>query len=356
MILLDRYVEAATLKAFLLVAAALTALFSLLEFVDQLRDVGQGHYRVIDALIYVLLTAPSRLLQLVPVSMLVGSLFALGGLASSSELTAMRAIGISERRIVGWVFKLAGPVMVVLFLVAEFVIPPAQQLAQAERTSGLSSSGPLRSSNGFWAEGDRQYLNVRHFDHGNVPKNIDIYAFTAGGELKSFIHADRADVRPDGVWLLTGVLRKQFDTPQIQTERLASLAWKSFLHPQQVQLLILPPENMPPVELYQYVRDLKRQHQQAARYEQELWAKISIPLTTAAMILIAIPFVFGPLRTQNAGQRIAVGAIIGIVFSLSQQITGHLGLLFDLSPALTATAPSVLLTAVAGYLFRRAHL
>lgn len=357
MILLDRYIEAAALKAFVLVASALTALFSLLEFVDQLRDVGQGHYRVIDAFVYVLLTAPSRLLRLVPVSMLLGSLFALGTFAGNSELTAMRSIGISERRIVWWILKLAGPIVIVLFLIAEFAIPPAQQLAQTERMSRMSSSSaPLRSSNAFWAEGDHQYLNVRHFDHGNIPKNIDIYAFTADGNLKSFIHANRADVRPDGTWLLTGVLRKRFDTSQIQTEHLASFSWNSFLRPQQVQLLILPPESMPPVELYKYVRDLKRQHQPAARYEQELWKKANIPLTMATMIFIAIPFVFGPLRTQSTGQRITIGAIVGIVFSLIQQITGQLGLLLNLSPAFTATAPSLLLAVFAGYLFHRAHI
>lgn len=357
MILLDRYIEAAALRTFLLVAAGLTALFSLLEFVDQLRDVGQGHYRTIDALFYVLLTAPSRLLQLAPVSMLVGSLFALGAFASNSELTAMRAIGISERRIIWWILKLAGPILIALFLIAEFVIPPAQQLAQSERTSKISSSAaPLRSNNGYWAEGGHQYLNVRHFDHGNIPRNIDIYAFSAGGLLKDFIHADRAAIMPDGTWLLTDVLRKRFDTPQIETDHLASLSWNSFLHPQQVHLLILPPESMPPVELYKYVRDLRRQHQEAARYEQELWAKIDIPLSMAAMILIAIPFVFGPLRTQSAGQRIAVGAIIGIVFTLVQQIASHLSLLFNIDTAFAATAPTLLLLALALYLLRRSHL
>src|SRR6202049_4409958 len=113
---LDRYIEASVLKSLVLVASGLTALFSLLEFVDQLRDVGQGHYRVTDAFLYVLLTVPSRLLQLMPVSLLLGSLFALGNLANGSELIAMQSVGISERRIVGWVLKLAVPIVVILFL------------------------------------------------------------------------------------------------------------------------------------------------------------------------------------------------------------------------------------------------
>ena len=347
--LLDRYLEAAALKALVLVSAALTSLFSLLEFANQLHDVGKGQYRLIDALVYVLLTAPSTLLQLMPVSMLLASLFTLGRCAGNSELTAMLAAGVPERRIMGSIFKLAGSTMVLLFLLAEFVIPPAQQLAETERASRISSSSsaPLRSGNGLWVEDDHQYLSVRQFEHGNVPKNVAIYAFTAAGELQSFIHADNAEVRPDGTWLLSGVVRKQFNETAIRTDHLASLAWHSFLRPAQFHLLILPPQSMPPVELFQYVRYLQRQRQPARRYEQELWSKIDVPLAMAAMIMISIPLVFGPLRTQSTGQRIMVGAAIGIVFTLSQQLTSYLGLLFALNPAVMATAPSLMLMAVA---------
>lgn len=352
--LLDRYIEVATLKACVLVAAVLTILFSLLTFVDQLADVGKGHYGLVDALIYVLLTAPSRLLQLTPVSALLGSLLALGAMAGSHELTAMRAAGVSTTRIIGWVFKLGVPIMLLLFAVAEFVIPPAQQLAQTERASRLTSNQAMRSGNGYWASGDHRYLNVRRFEHGNIPTDIDIYRFDGNGELEQFIHADHAEIRQDSTWLLAGVLRKRFDDSHVETEHLASLSWKAFLRPQQVDLLQVPPENMAPIALFEYVRDLKRRHQHAERYEQELWVKLNIPLATAAMILIGIPFVFGSLRTSSTGQRVTLGAAIGVVFSLSEQIADQLGRLLNLNPALVATAPSLFLILLAIYLFRRA--
>jgi lipopolysaccharide export system permease protein len=355
--LVDRYVETETVNVLALVSAGLTSLFSLLEFVEQLHDVGTGQYHMSDALLYVLLTVPGRLLQLTPVSMLLATLFALGSLASHNELTVMRATGIPPRRIVGSVFKLAALVLLTLFLLAEYVIPGAEQLAQSVRLSRLSSaSTPFRSENGFWANADLQYLNVRRFEHGNVPKDIYVYTFAADGELQSLIHADSAQVRRDGNWLLIGVLIQRFTGTGIDTEREAEFAWHSFLRPQQVRLLILPPDSMPPVALYQYVRDLERRHQPAELYAQTLWAKIDIPLAMAAMILIAVPFVFGPLRTHGTGQRIMVGAMIGIVFSLVQQTASYLGLLYALSPALTATLPSLALMAVALYLVRRAFV
>jgi lipopolysaccharide export system permease protein len=350
---LDRYIEASTLRSLVLVASGLTALFSLLEFVDQLRDVGHGQYGVADAFLYVLLTVPSRMLQLMPVSLLLGSLFALGNLSNDSELIAMQSVGISERRVVGWVLKLAVLIVIILFLVAEFVIPTTQRLAQARRMSKMSTETSIEDGNGFWAQNDHQYLNVRWVDYGNVPRDIDIYVFTGDGELKSFVHAERAKIVSADTWLLSGVVRTQLLTPEVQTEHLATLSWPSFLRPHQVQLLILPPDSMPPVELYRYIRALKRQNHQAARLEQAFWTKVSIPLSMAAMVLVSTPFVFGPPRARSAGQRITIGVAVGIVFSLTQQITSLVSLLLDLNPAFAAMAPSLLLMAFTYYLSRR---
>jgi lipopolysaccharide export system permease protein len=352
--LLDRYLWGMTLRAFLLISAGLTALFSLLTFVEQLGYVGQGHYRLTNALVYVLLTAPYRLLQLTPVSMLLSSLLALGALARGSELTAFRSLGVSEARIVGGLVKLALPIIVVLFLVAQFVIPAAQQLAQRQQAVALNGAVPL-ASGGFWAENNRQYLNVRDFEAGNVLLGIDIYAFDDDGALRANIRADRADIEPDGTWLLTGVQRTRVVASQLVTDQLASTSWNSFISARDVRWLTLPPETMPPIALYDYIQRLNGLHRQAVRYEQQFWTMVSMPVSIIGMILIAAPFVFGSQRSASAGRQLLIGTILGIVFLLSQQITGYLGLLLDLNPAITALGPSLLLLGIGGYLLQRAH-
>ena len=352
---LDRYILVTAFRTITLVAAALTALFSLLAFVEQLALVGEGRYHLIDAMEYVALTAPSRLLQVTPVSMLLGCLLALSALARGSELTAMRSLGMSEGRIIGSVITLALPVVAALFLIAQFVIPPAQQRAQALRVSALSASSLHRDENSFWAQSDHQYLNVRQFGFGDAPRMIDIFTFAASGRLKSFIHADRAEIRPDGRWLLSDVLRKRVIASQFRTEHLTSLGWHSFISRKQIQLLMLSPASMPPVALYRYVRGLERRRLPALRFEQALWARLSLPLSILAMIMIAAPFVFGLPRAQSAGQQLMIGAVFGIVFTLIQQIAGRLELLLGLNPVTTALAPPLLLMALAVYLFWRVH-
>jgi lipopolysaccharide export system permease protein len=348
----DRYIQAATFRGFVLVLAGLTALFSLLEFVEQLSDVGQGGYTVSGAFTYVLLTAPSRVLQVAPVSMLMGCLLALGALGRNSELTALRSLGISEKRIIGAVIMLTVPVVIVLFLIAQFVIPPAQQLARVTRPSALLSSD---SDGGFWAHGDHRYLNVGRFEGASLAKDVDIYAFMTDGGLDSVIHADSALIQADDAWLLIGVTKTRVVASELEAEHLPSLSWKSFVSRPQIGLLMLPVESMPPVGLYRYVHELALHKQQAIRYEQELWRKVSIPLSMIAMIMISAPFVFGSSRGQSVGRQIVIGMIIGIVFSLGQQTADQLDLLLDLDPAVTTLAPSLLLMGLAVCIFSRAR-
>lgn len=352
MLSVRRHVALAAGRSFALAAVALTGLFSLLEFVEQLASVGQGRYRVIDAFLYVLLTAPSRLLQVAPVALLVGCLLSLGAMARNAELTAMQAIGLSERRIVGAVLWLVPPLALALFLLMQLVIPPAQQLAGEWRAAALSASSTSRGDSGFWAQHDRQYLNVQRFERANVPVGIDIYGFRPDGSLASVLEADRADIRADGTWLLTHVTRRRVQDWRIQIDHLPALTWRSFISPRQIRFLIVPLDSVAPTALFRHIRELQPD-QQAPRETQVLWFKASLPLVLAAMIVASAPFVFGPPRAQGGGHYLTRGLAVGIVFSLGQQILGRLGLLLALNPALTALTPPLLLIGFSAWALRR---
>ncbi len=285
---MPRYVAFATLRASALAAAAMTGLFSLLEFVEQLASVGQGRYHVADALFFVLLTAPSRLLQVAPASLLIGCLLALGGMARNAELAAMGSLGFSERRIVASVLALVVPLTLVLFGLMEFVIPPAQQLAREQRAAALAADNEA----GYWMRHDRQYLNVQRFERGNVAVGIALYGFAPDGSLATVIEADRATIEPDGTWRLVHVSRRRIHDWQIETDHLPALAWHAFVSPATIRFLVVPLDSVAPTILFRHVASLPPD-QKAPRDEQVLWTEASLPLALAAMVMAAAPFVFG---------------------------------------------------------------
>jgi lipopolysaccharide export system permease protein len=351
---LEVYVAACVLRAVLLSAAALVALFSLLEFVDQLGAVGQGRYNLGDALVYALLTLPARVLQVAPVAMLLGTLLGLGLLSRQSELIIMQSLGLSAARIVGTVVKLAIPMVILLFLAAEYVVPPAQALADSRRAAEISAGAPALNVAGFWAQKDRSFLSVQSI-RGDHPQNINIYSFAPDGSLTRSLHAITAEVEPGGTWRLGNVTEETVTDSQFSVRHFAQMDWPGFVQPTEIRLLMLPPDALPPLALFNYIGVLDQRHQHAIRYRQELWATLSIPVSMLAMIMMATAFVFSAARARSAGQQIIIGGILGIGFLFLQQITAYLVLLLDLEPAPATLALPLLLSAAACLQLSRAQ-
>ena len=351
---LERYVALCVLRAVLLSAAALVALFSLLAFVDQLGAVGQGRYNLGDALVYTLLTIPGRALQMAPVAMLLGGLLGFGLLSRQSELAIMQSLGLSAARIVGAVIKLGVPIVFVLFLNAQFLVPPAQALAESLRSAAVSSGTADSGLPGFWAQKDRNFLSVQRI-RGGIPENINIYSFAPDGTLTSSTHADRAQVEAGGAWLLHNVTQETVQQSQFGIRHFAQLAWPAFVQPSEIKLLMLPPDAVPPFALFNYIGVLDQRHQQAMRYRLQLWTTLSIPVSMLAMILIAAAFVFRSARARGAGQQIIIGGVLGVAFLFVQQITAYLVLLLNIDPAPATLALPLLLSTAAFMQFRRMH-
>ena len=350
--ILDCYVARKVLRSFLQVVLALVAIFGLFDFVDQLEAVGRGHYQVLDALTYILLTSPSRLPQATPVAVLLGSLLALGALAKNSELTALRSLGVSEGRVAGALIALFILVFCAELALAQFLVPPAQLLATSRREAALSTAASAADSGGLWAQSHDTYLHVQDFDAANMPTGVELYTFAPDGTMISFIQASAADVEPDGSWQLKKPARWEIKSDVLHVDYPVFLSWKPFITTRQLRLLTLAPQNMPPVALLRHILFLRRSQQNASIYEQALSATLGLPLVMIAMVLLAVSLTSRVLpRGQSAGRQIFLGATIGVVFSLFQQLLVQLGLLLGFNPIATSLAPACMLFAAAFYLF-----
>ncbi len=337
---LDRYLASNFMWGFFLVMLILIALFSFLELVVQLDDVGKGKFQVLDAFLFVVLTLPRRILDLVSISALLGSIVALGMLAERGELNAMRAAGLSVRRICFSVLAAGGVLMLATGAIAEFVAPPMEQHARRHRSLALSDSPTiLLTKRGFWARHGHYFIHVGRTLSGGIAANIDVYERDNEGRLRAFIHAREADIHDDKRWVLKDIQKKVIEEQGITTYSLPSLTLDSFLSTQQVSILELPPDSLSPSDLYQYIQVLRERGQNADHYTLALWQKVAIPLTTGAMVLLSLPFVFGPPRGMTVGLRIVLGTMVGIAVYLANQIIGYVGLLFELHPAITTLTP-----------------
>ncbi len=330
----------------------LAAIFSFFELIDELGDLGRGRYGIWQVAEFVLLSVPRLSYDLFPIAALLGSLFALGALVSSNEMTVIRTAGVPLAKTVYWVLKAAALIMIACVLIGELVAPPCEQLAQHRRSIATSDKIALKTRNGFWARDGRSFVNIRTILPGNRVERIFIYEFDAEGRLKTSTRARRAFYR-DGRWMLEGIAQTLFSSDRIEERRIRRADWGSLLDPELISLVSINPSHLSIVDLYRYVEFLDGNGQDSRQYRHALWLKAAYPLATGAMVLLAIPIVLGNPRRAGAGRRMMVGSCIGALFHLVNKATGSLGMVFNLYPALSATAPALVTLAVALVLLRR---
>ncbi|WP_040663624.1 LPS export ABC transporter permease LptG [Nitrococcus mobilis] len=345
----ERYLMRAVAGGFVVAAAVLLPLFSFIDLIEQLDDTGQGNYHSAQAFAYVGLILPRRLIELGPFIALLGTTVALGGLASHRELTALRSVGVSPGGIALAALKAGVLLILLLAAIDQLVASPLQQHAFGMRATALSGDSNAESGSGaaLWARRGDRLLRVGALRLGRIPADIEIFHFNAEGHLVRYIHADYAEIHHRAPWRLNTVLVKAFMAGTPVTTRHASMVWQTFLTPAQIGLLEKPAESLSPVQLYGYVQYLRSTGQSSAVYAVMLWQKLGLPLTAAAMILLAVPFSIGAPRGASIGSRIALGAIAGLGVYLADQIIVNMGLLLDLSPPLIALGPGAVLLAVA---------
>jgi lipopolysaccharide export system permease protein len=350
---LSKHIVRSVARGWVLVLLILLVLFSFTALVEEIDDVGQESYSIVDALAFVALTTPQRMLDLTAVSALLGTMLALGGLAKGHELEAMRAAGVSPRRIAGAALQSGALLVLGAALVAELVAPPLQRIAETRRALALSPTAALSTSKGFWFRDRDDFVRVGEVRFGRTPLDVDVYEFDGDGRLRTWLQARSADVGAAGQWVLEDVQRTTIDEHRFRTSHHDRLLWDTALGARQLGVLVLSPSSLSPSELLRYVRSLHQRGQSAESYELALWQKFAIPLATAVMILLAVPFAFGNLRSASAGSRVMLGGVVGIGVWLLEAITARLGLVAGAPAPLTVLAPLALLLAVAVVLLTR---
>ena len=331
----------------------LVSAFSLIAVVRELDSVGKGTYTTSDAALYVLLTLPGWMVELAPAMALLGAIVGLGELAAGEELIAMQAAGVTRARIAWSVLKTGLLVMLAVMGLQEFVAPKLDQLAFARRTEALSGMQSTSNRQGFWSRNGQRVVHVRRVLYGRIPSEIEIYQFDDDGRLRFAAWAKQAVIGDSKQWVLQDVRQQIITENKTITENFARLPWDSPFKPDQITNIMLPVEMLSPSELYGYVKYLKRSGLAAERPELTLWQSISMPLSALAMVILAIPYVLGPIRQVSAGKRMLYGGLIGATFHAGSQLTIQLGSLVHLPAPLITLSPVAVMLGIAAWLYRR---
>ena len=345
--ILNRYFWQESSINILMIMLGLLAMFSFFDLIQELDSLGRGDYDISKMLIFVLLSIPGHIYDVVPVAVLVGMMYSLGTLARNSELVVMRVSGLSIINI-GYILVKVGLLFTVMtFLIGELITPISEKMAQRLRIKATDSVIAQDFRSGLWVKDGRSFVNVETVLPDASLLNIHIYEFDEKFKLRSISIAKKADY-VNKSWSLSEVTQTKYNTFKIieknnvQTQFYNKANWTSSIRPELLNVLLVAPEKMSAWNLYSFINYLASNKQKTTRYDVALWSKMIYPLACIVMVILALPFGFLQQRSGGTSAKIFIGVMLGVVYQIMNRVFTHLGVLNDWPPLMSAIAPTIL--------------
>jgi lipopolysaccharide export system permease protein len=360
----ERYLAKQIYVAFGFILFALVALFLFFDILSELGSV-KGQYTLPLALLHVLLKAPSRISEIIPIASLIGSIYVFAMLASQSEFTILRIAGLDMRRSLMTLAKISLPLIIFTLVISEWLGPYTENLSDRVRMKALGSSYNSQFKTGVWVK-DRlrnedgsgsvrpgvRYVNVGKIEQANEIQNIRMYEFDDAYRLLSIRSAVSGRFDESGTWILNDVTETRFkETKQAdplnpvysaRTFKHPIVSLDSEVTPQILSVLLVSPEKMSIFSLGRFISHLRDNKQDAQRHSIAFWKKVIYPFTIFVMLGLALPFAYLKARAGSVGIKVFGGIMLGMSFQLFNSLFSNVGLLGAWPTLLTALIPPML--------------
>ncbi|NQW79862.1 MAG: LPS export ABC transporter permease LptG [Polaromonas sp.] len=352
-----------------LVTLGFLSLFLFFDLVDELPAIGRSSpldgdnnvYMLSHALLYVALQIPNHIYELLPISVLIGTIFVMARLAQSSEFTILRTSGLGPWKALRLLLSLGAVFVVISFAVGDYLAPVADRAGQLLKAKfqGRITIGQT----GAWLKEKQPYsnsvVNVRALSANNEMQGIRIFEFDNKGLVVSMSEAESAQFGENDAWILKATTRTDFqirpstdginqavESANVSISREAEMRWPTDISAEMVSVALLKPDRMATYDLFNYVQHLKANGQTAQRYEIEFWKKVFYPLSCLVMVFLALPFAYLHFRSGSVTSYVFGGVMIGISFFLLNNVFGYIGNLQNWQPWLAAAVPGLIYTVI----------
>jgi lipopolysaccharide export system permease protein len=347
---LDRYVLNHILLMIGLVLAVFIGIYSVFSFVGEMHNFSKS-YGFLSAILSVIFSIPANLIFILPVASLLGTLIALGHLASHCELTAMRAAGFSIFKIAKAVLKGGLWIAFLSFIFSAFLGPFFAKEALLVELNAKKDRSFLLTPEATWLKDGSDFVYIGHSGGSDLLRGVVKYHFEEG-RLASIISANSA-IYKEGSWHLFNVKQVNLSSSGVSEKNTVETIWPELVPPSLLKAVSSDITNLNLVQLYRYVTYRKLNGLDPQEYELKIWQMYAQPLSILVLMLIGVPFSFGQLRSSTLGLRLVIGVALGVGFFLLDRFFGPIALVLNWSPFWGAFLPSFIFLGVAGGFFWR---
>ncbi len=329
----------------------LTSLDIFFSFTAELKYLNEGTYDLLAITQYIILNLPKSITIMFPYAMLIGAMLSLGAMASDYEFVAMQSAGISVRKIISIVLIQSFLISSVFYTMSDQLIPEFSSMAETKKNMALNKK-IIFQRNGVWFKDKQSYIRIQEIYSENDLKNITKYDYDNDHNLIA-IHYIREATNDGSKWLLSGVESIYVDKIPITKEIHNEQFLDDFIDKNLIMIKTDKSESLSLLDVVRNISYLEKNKLDSDIQKKIFWEKIFQPFSAVIMLFLALPFIFGKLRSTQTSKRIIIGLFIGITFFIVSSILPNLGMILGLAPFVNILIPHLVFIYAGNYLLSR---
>ena len=348
--IIERYLGKTVISTTLSVLGILVALFALIQLIAETRDIGYGHYTLLSAVYYVLLTLPSQFYTFSPIAILLGTILGLGLLARHSELIILNTSGISLYKIAWSLLKTTLLIVFFTVLIGEGLAPRAASLAESHKAFLTTRGQTLMTQQGsLWIRDGHNFIYIQSILNLTHLNRVSRYQFDDNNNLLKASFAKQVDYKKNN-WIAHDVVTSMLTPKKISTFHAEHEMWPLSFSPKLLNISIILPGQMSLKQLNEYIRYRKKNLLSTSQYFLAFWQRVLHPFAIWIMMCLAIPFTFKHLRSLATSLRTIAGVVVGFGFYLLNEFFGPFAIVYQWPPFLAALLPLLIFAFIAALL------
>tara|TARA_B100001996_G_scaffold336594_1_gene287955 strand:+ start:2249 stop:3322 length:1074 start_codon:yes stop_codon:yes gene_type:complete len=327
----------------------LVSIETFFSFTAEIKYLDQGNYNLIAVLKYTILNIPKSIDIMYPYAVLIGAMLSLGAMASDMEFVSMQSAGISVTKIISIILVQVFLFSCIFYYISDSVIPKYSSKAEKKKNIALNKK-IIFHHNGVWFKDKSTFIKIDEIYADSNFRGITMYDYDENDELKSVKYVKEA-YADNNKWLLKNVTEISLNVSPVIKKEYAEQVLNNFIDKNLISIKTNKSHNISLQEVTNNISYLEKNNLDSSIQRKIFWEKIFRPISTVLMLFLAMPFIFGKLRSTNTSKRIVIGIFIGIAFFIISSILPNIGMLIGLTPFINILLPHVVFAIAGKYLY-----
>ena len=311
--ILDRYLSGGFLRVFMTSLAIITALYVTVDFFDRIGTLLESGVPIVTVARYFFYKAPLLISRVIGFATLFATLFSLGMLSRSHEITAIRSSGISVQRLALPLLVLAFIICALTFVWNETLVPIFSHNAQTIYTTEIKNrqQQSLYGTRDIWIRGEASFINVDNFDsRSNTLEHVTVFLLNRDFSLRAVIEIPQAQWTGAG-WKTSEGTEWDVSADGKMTKKDVNATLPITETPSELRLLARDTDEFTYFDLQKQIADMRSKGIDTTAYEVDLQIKLAFPFISPLMVLLAIPFALKRRLSGNFSLSFGVAMVIG---------------------------------------------